>query len=53
MESPNNGETVPGRHLSPLTESFSARNGLQLIKLLAKEPCEDPQTTQAITTMIG
>lgn len=54
MESPNNGgDIVPARHLSPLNKSFSARNGLYLIKLLAKEPHGDSQTTQAIAKTIG
>lgn len=54
MESTNNKEdNVPTRHLMPPCKTFSAKNGLHLVELLAKGPHEKPQASQAITKGIG
>lgn len=54
MESPHNqGEEAPVSHLSPPSETSIDRNGLHLIKLLAKRVHGNPQTTQAIAKAIG
>lgn len=54
MESSNNhGDKAPMRPLLPPSETFSAKNALYLIELLAKEPNGNPTTTQAIAKYIS
>jgi hypothetical protein len=47
------GDKVPTRLFSPSSETFSARKGLHLIELLAKDAPWSLQAAQAIFNAVG